>query len=416
MTAISQRHAQRYACALIRKDIMRLALILAQAPTALMVLYLDVLSLAAALWRRAPAPASPQRRFAILVPAHDEELLLPRLLESLNALDYPRAMSDVHVVADNCADRTASVAAAGGATVHERADDRQRGKGYALRWLLSRIAEGGKAYDAYVVVDADSIVTANLLRVMNAHLARGDQAIQSYYGVLNREESWPAALRYVALALYNGLRPRGRDALGLSAGLRGNGMCFAAPLIARFGWEAFTLAEDAEFHLQLVSAGITVSYAPEASVLAEMPTRLRQAQSQNVRWERGRLQMLRAFGPPLLARGLRTRDPVLLDAVAEQLVPPLSILTGLAALGMLLTTALRVRGARRLAVLVLLGQAAYIATGLRLARAGPRAYAALLWAPLYVLWKVWVYAISAIGIRRGHWVRTTRSRNGSRGS
>src|SRR5919201_6397569 len=256
------------------RDQLRLALILVQVPTALMVLYLDVLSVAATLWRRAPHPSSPRHRFAILVPAHNEEQLLPRLLQSINALDYPRALYDTHVVADNCTDRTAAVAAAAGATAHERADVHRRGKGYALRWLVSRVAESGASYDAYVIVDADSVLSANFLGVLNAHLARGDQAIQSYYGVLNREDSWPAALRYVALALFNGLRPRGRDALGLSTGLRGNGMCFAAPIMKRFGWETFTLAEDVEFHFQLVGADTRVMYAPAASVVVEMPASL----------------------------------------------------------------------------------------------------------------------------------------------
>lgn len=387
---------------------MRRALFLMQIPAALMVLYLDVLSIAALLWRRHPAPAQRRRRFAILIPAHDEEILLPRLLDSLNTLEYPRELYDVHVVADNCTDRTAALGVAGGATVHERGDDSLRGKGYALRWLLRQLQQRDASYDACVVFDADSVASPNFLVVMNAHLERGDVVIQAYYGVLNGEETWPAALRYVALALFNGLRPRGRDALGLSAGLRGNGMCFAAPIVERYGWEAFTLAEDAELHLQLVSAGIRVSYAADAVVLAEMPTTLRQARSQNVRWERGRLQMLRAFGPRLLAEGLRQRDLVRLDAVAEQLVPPLSVLTGVTVCACLGTTLLRARAARRLAALVLLGQTGYVVAGLRLAKAGPRAYAALLWAPLYVAWKIWVYAVSAIGIRDERWVRTAR--------
>ncbi len=394
---------------------MRRALILLQVPTALMVLYLDVLSLAALLWRRRPAPAQHMRRFAILIPAHDEEMLLPRLLDSLNVLEYPRHLYDVHVVADNCTDRTAALAASAGASVYERTDDSLRGKGYALRWLLRQLRQRDASYDAYVVFDADSMTSPNFLTVMNGHLERGDEVIQAYYGVLNGEETWPAALRYVALALFNGLRPRGRDALGLSAGLRGNGMCFVAPIVERFGWEAFTLAEDAELHLQLVSAGIRVSYAADAMVLAEMPTTLRQARSQNVRWERGRLQMLRAFGPRLLSEGVRSLDLVRLDAVAEQLVPPLSVLTGITVCACLGTALLRARAARRLAALVLLGQAGYVVAGLRLVKAGPRAYAVLLWAPLYVAWKIWVYAVSAIGIRDERWVRTARERRDTAG-
>src|SRR5918912_609980 len=122
----------------MRQGTMRQVLLVVQLPVALLVLYLDMLSVAAMLWRRAPNPSSPRHRFAILVPAHNEEQLLPRLLRSINALDFPRALYDTHVVADNCSDRTAAVAAAAGAIAHERHDAHLRGKGYALRWLVHR--------------------------------------------------------------------------------------------------------------------------------------------------------------------------------------------------------------------------------------------------------------------------------------
>lgn len=391
------------------ESIVKLVLIVAQLPAALMVLYLDMLSVAAVLWRRAPRPTPPGARFALLVPAHNEELLLPRLLHSISALEYRRDLFDVHVVADNCSDLTPVVAAEGGAEVHERHDEQQKGKGYALRWLLARLRQRGKQYDAYVILDADSVVSANLLDVLNSHLARGDEAIQTYYGVLNSEDSWSAALRYAGLALYNGLRPRGRDALGLSAGLRGNGMCFTSSVLERFGWEAFTLAEDVEFHLRLVEAGVRVTYAAGASVLGEMPTTLRQAHSQNVRWERGRLQMLRAYGPRLLLRGLRRRDPAQLEALVEQIVPPLSVLMGITTLFFMLMAPLRMSGPRRLASLVLVGQMAYVVTGLRLVRADVRVYLALLGAPIYMVWKMWIYVLAAIHIRDNLWIRTARS-------
>jgi len=111
----------------------KLLLVVMQVPLALMALYLDVLTVAAALWWRPAAPVAPRARFAVLVPAHDEELLLPRLLASLAVLDYPRHLFEVHVVADNCTDATARVADAAGATVHQRFDREQVSKGSALR-------------------------------------------------------------------------------------------------------------------------------------------------------------------------------------------------------------------------------------------------------------------------------------------
>jgi cellulose synthase/poly-beta-1,6-N-acetylglucosamine synthase-like glycosyltransferase len=176
--------------------------------------------------------------------------------------------------------------------------------------------------------------------------------------------------------------------------------------VERFGWGAFTLAEDVEYHLHLVEAGIRVAYAAEANVMAELPVTLRQSRSQNVRWDRGRLQMLRAYGPRLLLNSIRRGDLKQLDAVAEQLVPPFSLLTGQAVLALALTTALRQHAARRLATLVAIGQIGYVVTGLRLVRAGPRAYLALLFAPIYIGWKLWVYALAAAGLRNSRWIRT----------
>ncbi len=382
---------------------------MAQIPTALMVFYLDLLTLAAACRRNRSDFKAPCGRFAIIIPAHDEELLLPRLLTSCRALAYPCELFDVHVIADNCSDRTAVVAREGGAIVHERLDTRLRGKGYALRWLFQQTPREDVCYDAYVIVDADSVVDPNMLLVFNGYLASGDRAMQCYYGVENPDDGWPAMLRHVALVLYNGVRPRGRDRLGLSAGLRGNGMCFAAATLERFGWDAVTLAEDAEFHVHLLEAGIRVRYAAETRVAADMPVSLRQARTQNVRWERGRLQLLRAHGRHLLFDGLRWRDPARLDALAEIALPPLSVLGGIAVVGMALSTACRARAALGLSRVIVTGLACYVFGGLFIAREGPRSYLALVMAAPYAVWKMGVYLLSALHLRDERWLRTERS-------
>ncbi len=379
-----------------------------QIPTAMLVLYLDLLTLAAASRRRRVRLGRPLHRFAVVIPAHDEEALLPRLLASCGQLDYPNELFDVHVIADNCLDRTAALAREAGVVVHERADDSQRGKGYALGWLFDRIARQDPRYDAYVIVDADSIVAENMLTVFSAHLARGDQAVQCYYGVLNKDQGRQAALRHAALVLYNGVRPQGRDALGLSAGLHGNGMCFTGSLIERVGWPAVTLAEDAEFHLRLLDEGIHVRYASQTSVIADMPTSLSQAQSQNVRWERGRLQLARTHGPRLLANGLARRDPARLDALVELILPPLSMLGAVSLLELAIARLYRGRTAFRLALLQTAGLSFYVFGGLFVAREKPRTYLALLTAPPYAVWKLGIYGLSALGMKDTRWLRTTR--------
>jgi cellulose synthase/poly-beta-1,6-N-acetylglucosamine synthase-like glycosyltransferase len=371
----------------------------------LTVLYLDVLSVAAVVARHVPPSVSARHHIGVLIPAHNEERLLPRLLKSISDQDYPRALYDVHIVADNCTDSTADIGRSAGAFVHERTDESARGKGYALQWLINRLSEPPGRYDAYLIVDADSTLSANFLTVLNNHLARGDEVVQSYDGVLNEGDSWVSALSFIALALFNNLRPLGRDALGLSVGLHGNGMCFSSAIINNFGWDSFGLAEDHAFHIRLVRAGVTVRYASRASVLAEQPTSLRQAYTQGVRWERGRFQL---FSPRLLFEGIRHRNMALVDVFAEQAIPPFSLLTGLVVAAVSLTAALHLEALLILAITLVLGETFYVLVGLRLVRAKLSMYLGLLTAPVYVVWKIWVILAAAVPTGGTLWVRTSR--------
>lgn len=372
--------------------------------------YLAPLTLAAVVGRRAVPPDGPAtRRFAILIPAQDEAALLGRLLDSLRRVDYPSDRVDVYVVADNCEDATAAVARSGGARVFERADTSARAKGFALRWLLERVRQQPCAYDAFVVLDADSVVAGNFLRSMDAHLEGGSQVVQAHYSVLNRDAAPIAALRYAALAALHYLRPLGKSALGLSCGLKGNGMCFSTAILERFGWRWCSLAEDVEFHLALVGDGVRVDFAPETSVLADMPVTFAQATGQNARWERGRLDLLRTRVPSLLVDGVRRRSLLRLDAAVEQLVPPLSVPFAVGGLCAVLGLVLRARAATALAAVGLLGQAAYLLAGLALVGAPPRAYLALSVAPPYIVWKVGLWLRALVGRTPPGWVRTSRA-------
>ena len=101
--------------------------------------YLGVLTVASLRSpRRLDAPAF-RRRFSVMIPAHDEEAVIARTLDSMSALDYPVDLFEIHVVADNCTDRTADIVRAAGFTVHERSNTESPGKGAALNWLIERI-------------------------------------------------------------------------------------------------------------------------------------------------------------------------------------------------------------------------------------------------------------------------------------
>ncbi len=384
-----------------------------QAVLAVLVGYLGVLTVAAVRAPRATRqdPGTQERkRFIILIPAHNEETLLPQLLANLSDLDYAKENYAVHVVADNCTDRTAEAAWQTGATVYQRFHDTLKGKGYALQWALQNIWDAHEPHDAIVILDADSLVSRNFLSVMNARLLNGERVIQAYYAVRDPEQSWGVSLRYAALAVLHYLRPQGRMVLGGSAGLKGNGMVFAAEVLRQHPWSA-SLTEDIEYHMRLILSGERVTFAPDAVVWAEMPGSLRDSHTQNVRWERGRMEMIRKYVPQLLQKSIEQRNFVLFDAAMEQLIPPFSILAGasVASFAGALLLIKKSRLAFFAATALLLGQGVYLLTGLALVRAPKKVWQALLYAPVFVAWKIWLYVRVALGLDQQGWVRTKRN-------
>jgi cellulose synthase/poly-beta-1,6-N-acetylglucosamine synthase-like glycosyltransferase len=381
--------------------------------------YLGVLTVGAA--RRRPRgvtalPDRPTHRLAVLIPAHDEERVIGRTLDSLRRLDYPADLLAVHVVADNCTDATAAIVRAAGFSVHERTAPESPGKGPALQWLLARIADD--PVDAVVFVDADTSVHPDALRRIDVELARGAEVVQGHYAVRDAGSSPTVAFRAAAFAARTYLRPLGRVAIGGSAGLHGNGMAFRSEVLAQRRWSDH-LTEDVELHLDLLLDGTLVAFAPEATVEAEMPDTLEASQSQHERWERGRLDLVRRYAPRLL-RGVTSGGPAgrvaYADALLDQLVPPFSVVvtgSGLWGATALLRAVVHPTRARRrelaLALTVGLAQVAYVLIALAMVRAPASVYRSLLQAPSMVWWKLRLWARVLTGPAESRWVRTSRN-------
>jgi cellulose synthase/poly-beta-1,6-N-acetylglucosamine synthase-like glycosyltransferase len=380
------------------------------------VAYLSLLTGAAwvstAISRRAknPAAAPASARFAVLIPAHNEEPVIGGTLDALAALDYPSDRYRVHVIADHCTDRTVEIARAAGVEVHEHADER-RGKGPALAWVIRGLldAPGDETPDVVVIVDADTVVDKGFLREVEIVMAAGAVAVQGQYRVREPGTSAAAGLRAAALASRHHLRPLGRTAIGASCGLYGNGMAFTAALLRGREWSGH-LTEDIEFQMELLLDGIRVAYAPEAVIEAEMPSTLEGARTQNERWERGRIELARRYIPQLARAAVTRRGNrvAAADAILDHLVPPLSVLV-LAAGGVTVASAgAGSRSGARSGIVLCAALSAHVLSGLVLARAPASVYRSLLHAPRMVVWKarLWLRMLSRPG--EGGWVRTAR--------
>lgn len=372
--------------------------------------YLGFLSLLS--WARSAAHGTGRPvRTVVVVPAHDEEAAIAETVRSLLAVDYPPELREVVVVADNCTDRTASVAAEAGARVLVRQDVNRRGKGYALRFAFDRLLQEGKA-EAIAVVDADTVVSPNLLRAFAARLSDGAAALQAHYGVRNADASWRTRLLAIAFEAFHGVRSRARERLGLSCGLRGNGMAFRADVLREVPHEAFSIVEDLEYGIQLAHAGHRVHYVEEARVLGLMAATEAASRSQRRRWEGGRKGMARRHAARLLGRAWRERSAVYLDLALDLLVPPLSTLAVGCALGVGATALAQGLGSGLRLAPWLWGAAAasltgYVLRGWALSGVGWRGLADLLASPLYVGWKL-LLRPGAASRPSEEWVRTQR--------
>ena len=358
-----------------------------------------------------PKSTEPQRRFRFIVPAHNESAGIAPTVVSLLGVDYPSSLFDVLVVADNCDDDTAEQARAAGATVLERNDRERRGKGYALLLAFSNLPAD---IDAVVVVDADTLVSNNILRAFAARRDLGAVAMQADYAVRNPNAAWRTRLIAIAFGAFHIVRSRARERLRLSCGLRGNGMCFSAAVLAEVPHEAFSIVEDVEYGLRLGEAGHRVFYTDEAHVYGEMVSTAAAASSQRRRWEEGRKELVRRNGRRLLMAGLAKRNAVLFDLALDLLLPPLSRIAVLSVLGLLVSVVLTYfSGALSWSLPVfaccVFAVVCYVLRGWSVSGTGLRGLRDLLLAPLYVVWK------ASLRLRKASrptssWVRTKRER------
>jgi len=356
-----------------------------------------------------PKVGALRTQFAIVVPAHNEELLLARLLASARGQDYPRERFDTIVVADNCTDRTAAIAREHGAKVLERIDDARRGKGYAIQWALESIDMD--QYDAVLVVDADCTIGASALSSLDGAMQTSD-VVQCHNGVGNPDASWFTRLLDVSRTISNRIYGPAKQRLGLSCELTGTGMCFATRILRRHGWDAFTVGEDWEYYAKLVQKGETVGFEMNAKILHQESSSLRQATSQRMRWSSGRFAVAWKHGVPLLARGLAERNLTKFDAGLSLILPNPSL--GMNVTLLCLAAAFLATPGHRFALtswflLLALAQLAIFVVGVFYTQNRLSKLMAIFIAPAFLAWKMGIDALSLLGVGRKKWTRTERN-------
>ncbi len=276
---------------------------------------------------------TPKKKFALVVAAHNEEMVIGKIIESLEALDYPKNLYDIFIIADNCTDNTAKIAKTyDGVYVCERNVPDKRGKGYALEWMFSKLFNMDKDYDAIAIFDADNLVSKNFLKEMNYKMLKGYKVVQGYIDSKNPNDSWITGSYSIAFWTANRLFQLARANLGLSNQIGGTGFCMDSETLKELGWGATCLTEDLEFTCKLVLNGHKVGWAHNARVYDEKPLTLKQSWNQRKRWMQGFADVSSRFFPKLIKKAFKERSFVALDCALYTVQPFVTLLLALSAI------------------------------------------------------------------------------------
>ena len=269
----------------------------------------------------------PQKTFAVIVAAHNEEQVIGQLIDNLHNLEYPKELYDIYVIADNCTDNKPLIAEQAGAIVCQRNNLEKVGKGFAMEWMFAKLFELERKYDAVAIFDADNLVHPRFLLEMNNRLCKGDKLIQGYLDAKNPYDTWVSGTFAIAFWVIDHIWHLAKTNIGLSSVLGGTGMCITTDVLKKHGWGATCLTEDMEFTMKSLVEGIKTTWAHDAIVYDEKPLTFKQSWDQRKRWAQGQFDVAHRFIPKMLKAGIQQRDIRILDGCLHLLQPHFLILS-----------------------------------------------------------------------------------------
>jgi cellulose synthase/poly-beta-1,6-N-acetylglucosamine synthase-like glycosyltransferase len=250
----------------------------------LLIGYTTITSFLCLLPRKKYPIVQPKTRFAVLIPARNEQNVVGALIKSLQEQDYPKELFDILVIPNNCTDDTENAAISAGAKVIHCTEPVST-KGEVLHQILEKLSG---QYDAYCVFDADNIVDSQFLARMNDAIAAGAKVAKSRQCALNPYDNWVSGGYDLYFQSINLLHSKARMPFALSAKLIGTGFMVTDAILQKLnGWNTVTLTEDIEFAVQCAQIGEKVYFVPDALTYDEEPLSFAVSMRQRRRWSAG---------------------------------------------------------------------------------------------------------------------------------
>jgi len=230
---------------------------------------------------------------SILIPAHNEERVIGRILQGMTKLTYPKDKMQVIVIDDASTDDTGETAEGYAKScnyikvIHRNHGEGGKGKASALNAGLKQ-AEG----EIIFCFDADYYPQRDIIEKLVAEFTDPKVgAVQGRVTVLNEPQN--VVTRLVALERIGGYRvdQQARDSLGLISQFGGTVGGFRRGLLVSLdGWDGSILAEDTDLTFRVYLAGYKIRYINEAECYEEAVENWSDYWKQRYRWAKGHMQ------------------------------------------------------------------------------------------------------------------------------
>lgn len=236
----------------------------------------------------------------VMVPAHNESIVLKKTMEALIKFDYPKNRYEIIVVNDNSTDDSAQVLK----TIQHNNPSAKiivintdpvvggKGKSNALNIALS-VASGS----VIAIYDADNTPEKQALKILVENLMSDDKlgAVIGKFRTRNKYASLLTRFVNIETLAYQCMNQAGRYFFFKLCTIPGTNYVIRRELIDQMGgWDVNALAEDTEISFRLYRMGYYIKFIPQAVTWEQEPQKLKQWFKQRTRWVKGNLYVLKS--------------------------------------------------------------------------------------------------------------------------
>ena len=259
-----------------------------------------------------------KHKFAVIVPARNEEKVIGNLLKSLNKQEYPRELYDTYVAINNCTDKTKEISLYNGVKIIECSTP-VKSKGDALRIVFNQLST--EDYEAYIIFDADNIVHPQFINKMNDCFEAGYELAQGFRDSKNISDTWISSCYSIHYLIHNVFLNKARMNLEKSSFINGTGFMISKKVLDRQGYNAQTLTEDIELTAKCAINNEKIAFVEDAITYDEQPTTFGESWKQRKRWSIGTIQCLNLYTKRLIKKIFKKSNFTSIDILIFLLSP-----------------------------------------------------------------------------------------------